>query len=64
MSLALVRAARRPPGAERPHPGAPRGRPVWLLDLDNTLHDALPAIMPRINRAMTDYVMRTVGLDE
>lgn len=39
-------------------------RPVWLLDLDNTLHDALPAIMPRINRAMTDYVMRTLDLPE
>ncbi|MFN7641494.1 MAG: pyrimidine 5'-nucleotidase [Burkholderiales bacterium] len=64
MSLALVRAARRPPGAERPPPGSPRARTVWLLDLDNTLHDALPLIMPRINRAMTDYVMRTVGLDE
>jgi putative hydrolase of the HAD superfamily len=37
---------------------------VWLLDLDNTLHDALPAIMPRINRAMTEFVMRRLGLDE
>jgi putative hydrolase of the HAD superfamily len=35
-----------------------------LLDLDNTLHDALPSIMPRINRAMTDFVMRTTGLPE
>jgi putative hydrolase of the HAD superfamily len=43
---------------------AVRPRPVWLLDLDNTLHDALSAIMPRINRAMTDYVMRTTRLDE
>lgn len=42
----------------------PALRPVWLLDLDNTLHDALPAIMPRINQAMTQFVMRTVGLDE
>ncbi len=39
-------------------------RPVWLLDLDNTLHDAVADIMPRINRAMTDYVMQTTGLDE
>jgi putative hydrolase of the HAD superfamily len=44
-------------------PSPPR-RPVWLLDLDNTLHDALPSIMPRINRAMTDFVMRTLSLDE
>lgn len=39
-------------------------RTVWLLDLDNTLHDALPAIFPRINRAMTDYVMRRLDLGE
>lgn len=64
MSLALLRAARRLPGEERLPPGSPRARPVWLLDLDNTLHDALESIMPRINRAMTDCVMRTVGLDE
>jgi putative hydrolase of the HAD superfamily len=64
VSLALLRAARRPPGAERAPAGAPGGPPVWLLDLDNTLHDALPSIMPRINRAMTAYVMRSVGLGE
>jgi putative hydrolase of the HAD superfamily len=45
-------------------PAPPRRRPVWLLDLDNTLHDALPAIMPRINRAMTEFVMRTLDLGE
>lgn len=42
---------------------APR-RPVWLLDLDNTLHDAVDHIMPRINLAMTDYVMRRLDLPE
>ncbi|MEI7444765.1 MAG: pyrimidine 5'-nucleotidase [Burkholderiales bacterium] len=62
MSTALVRAVRRPPGAERV--ASASARPVWLLDLDNTLHDALAAIMPRINRAMTEYVMRTLALDE
>ena len=30
--------------------------PVWLFDLDNTLHDATPRIFPHINRAMTDYL--------
>jgi putative hydrolase of the HAD superfamily len=40
------------------------GRTVWLLDLDNTLHDAMPAILPRINRAMTEYVMRRLDLCE
>jgi putative hydrolase of the HAD superfamily len=50
-------------GAARPGDLSAR-RPVWLLDLDNTLHDAVADIMPRINRAMTDYVMQTTGLDE
>jgi putative hydrolase of the HAD superfamily len=64
LSAARVRAARRPPGAERAHAAAGPDRPVWLLDLDNTLHDALREIMPRIDRAMTAYVMRTTGLAE
>jgi putative hydrolase of the HAD superfamily len=38
--------------------------PVWLFDLDNTLHDATPHIFPRINRAMTDYIMRELSVDE
>ena len=38
--------------------------PVWLFDLDNTLHDATPHIFPRINRAMTDYIMRHLSVDE
>lgn len=37
---------------------------MWLLDLDNTLHDALPEIFPRINQAMTTFVMRRLDLDE
>lgn len=39
------------------------GPPVWLFDLDNTLHDALPEIMPRIDRDMTRYVVRALGVD-
>jgi putative hydrolase of the HAD superfamily len=35
---------------------------VWLLDLDNTLHDAMRVVFPRINVAMTDYVARRLGL--
>lgn len=38
--------------------------PVWLFDLDNTLHDANPLIFPHINRAMTEYVMVELGVDE
>jgi putative hydrolase of the HAD superfamily len=37
---------------------------VWVFDLDNTLHDANPHIFPHINKSMTEYVQRFVGLDE
>ncbi|MCK2095403.1 pyrimidine 5'-nucleotidase [Thauera aromatica] len=36
--------------------------PVWLFDLDNTLHDASPHIFPHINRSMTAYLERHLGL--
>ena len=35
----------------------------WIFDLDNTLHNASPHIFPHINRAMTEYVQTTLGLD-
>ncbi len=38
--------------------------PVWLFDLDNTLHNASPHIFPHINRSMTAYLMRHLALDE
>jgi putative hydrolase of the HAD superfamily len=38
------------------------GKPVWLFDLDNTLHDATPHIFPHINRAMTAYLAAALGL--
>ena len=38
------------------------GGPVWLFDLDDTLHDAANASMPGINAAMTDYVQRELRL--
>jgi len=42
-----------------------RPRPtLWLFDLDDTLHRATPVIFDRMNRAMTEYVMRHVGLEE
>jgi putative hydrolase of the HAD superfamily len=37
---------------------------TWIFDLDNTLHDATPHIMPHINRSMTEYVQRALALDE
>lgn len=40
-----------------------RSAPVWLFDLDNTLHNATPAIFPHINRAMRDYIARHLAVD-
>lgn len=37
---------------------------LWIFDLDNTLHDARPHIFPQINRAMTDYIVRHLEIDE
>jgi len=37
--------------------------PVWLFDLDNTLHSASFAIFPEINRMMTEYVERILNVD-
>jgi pyrimidine 5'-nucleotidase len=39
------------------------GQPVWLFDLDNTLHHASHAIFPQINMAMTDFIVRELELD-
>jgi putative hydrolase of the HAD superfamily len=41
-----------------------RQGPVWLLDLDNTLHDAGKHIMPRVNQEMTQWVARHLAVDE
>lgn len=37
---------------------------IWVFDLDNTLHDASRHIFPHINRSMTEYVQRELGLSE
>lgn len=36
--------------------------PVWLFDLDNTLHNASPHIFPHINRSMTAYLEQHLAL--
>jgi putative hydrolase of the HAD superfamily len=41
-----------------------RNRITWIFDLDDTLHEATPHIMPHINRSMTVYVQSQLGLDE
>ncbi|MBI2313114.1 MAG: pyrimidine 5'-nucleotidase [Betaproteobacteria bacterium] len=37
---------------------------VWVFDLDNTLHDASPHIFPHMNRSMTAYLQKYLGLDQ
>ena len=37
--------------------------PVWIFDLDNTLHDANPHIFPHLNQSMTAYLEQFLGLD-
>jgi putative hydrolase of the HAD superfamily len=37
-------------------------KPVWLFDLDNTLHNASQHIFPRINVAMTEFVSHKLNL--
>jgi putative hydrolase of the HAD superfamily len=41
---------------------AKKGKPVWLFDLDNTLHNASQNIFPRINVAMTQFVSHKLNL--
>jgi pyrimidine 5'-nucleotidase len=50
-------------GARRRRPGSAATRPVWLFDLDNTLHHASHAIFPLINQAMTAYIEGRLGLE-
>lgn len=39
------------------------GSPVWLFDLDNTLHHASHAIFPAINEAMTRYIVEALSVE-
>ncbi|MGQ5524573.1 pyrimidine 5'-nucleotidase [Chitinimonas sp. PSY-7] len=38
--------------------------PVWIFDLDNTLHDAEPYIFPEMNRLMSAYMVQHTGLTQ
>lgn len=38
--------------------------PLWIFDLDNTLHDATPHIFPHINSSMTAYLQQHLQLDQ
>jgi putative hydrolase of the HAD superfamily len=37
---------------------------IWIFDLDDTLHNASAHIFPVMNRAMTQYIMDELSLDE
>jgi putative hydrolase of the HAD superfamily len=39
-----------------------RPAPVWLFDLDNTLHNASHAALPGVSAAMGTYIERELGL--
>ncbi len=41
---------------------AGRQQPVWLFDLDDTLHDASSASMAELRVAMGDYITRELGI--
>ncbi len=41
---------------------ARRGSPVWLFDLDNTLHDASSAAFRGLNEGMSAYIVQHLGL--
>ncbi len=43
-------------------PARPARRPVWLFDLDDTLHDASHAIFRTIDHRMTEYVARELDV--
>lgn len=50
-----------PPVRRRPSPS--KTGPVWLFDLDNTLHHASHAIFPAINEAMTRYIIEALQIE-
>lgn len=37
---------------------------IWIFDLDDTLHNASAHIFPVMNRAMTQYIMDSLDLEE
>ena len=40
-----------------------RADPVWLFDLDNTLHDASNAAFRDLNERMSGYIVEHLGMD-
>ncbi|GAP35286.1 pyridoxal-5'-phosphate phosphatase [Piscinibacter sakaiensis] len=61
----LPAASAAPAPASVPAAARPAGRrppPVWLFDLDDTLHDASHAAFGQASAAMNDYIVRHIGL--
>ena len=44
-------------------PNITKSAPLWLFDLDNTLHDASHAIFPTISANMNVFIARVLGSD-
>lgn len=44
-------------------PPCPQTQRVWLLDLDNTLHDASWRVFPLMNAEMTAFIERHLGVE-
>lgn len=54
-------SAPKTPAASPPRGGA--AAPVWLFDLDNTLHNASHAAFGMLDRSMTDYICQELAVD-
>ncbi|MDE2289378.1 MAG: pyrimidine 5'-nucleotidase [Burkholderiales bacterium] len=59
----MVTPSRRCSRSRPLHPARGSAGPVWLFDLDNTLHHASHAIFPRINAGMTAYIVERLGIE-
>jgi putative hydrolase of the HAD superfamily len=46
----------------QPQPQQRRPPPIWLFDLDNTLHNAAASAFGPLDRAMNDYIERELGV--
>jgi putative hydrolase of the HAD superfamily len=45
------------------HPGLRRSTPIWLFDLDNTLHDASLAVFGELRESMSAYIEQELRVD-
>lgn len=58
-----MRPVRAPSALRRSRAAGPHDGPVWLFDLDNTLHDASRSIFRLIDQRMSQAVATTLGVD-